>query len=93
MYIIYKRERKSAGRDYNVGVCVCVCVFVCPASYFLFLENSSAELQFHFIIQIFPLVLHYVLQGKHSVSASTEVIFSVVCLSGMCCVCVSPEQW
>lgn len=30
MYIIYERERKSAGRDYNVGVCVCARV---PSSF------------------------------------------------------------
>lgn len=94
MYIIYERERKSAGRDYNVCVRAHVCVCACPPS---FLNERTAvqslgwppvEVEY-FINDV--ICLFFLQSGQHSVSAGTEVSLSVA-LSGMCCACVSPKQ-
>lgn len=96
MYIIYERERKSAGRDYNVCVRAHVCVCVCACAPSFLNERTAVQslgwppVEGEYFINC--VICLFVLQsGQHSVSAGTEVSLSVA-LSGMCCACVSPKQ-
>lgn len=85
------KERKSAGRDYIMLVCGRVCMF----HFFFYQVHSSAELQFYFPSwwKFFSSTSTLRFCRVSTVSAGTEIVFSVVCcLSGMCCACVSIKQ-